>query len=64
MCCGENITYPIVKEDEEKIEIIYSDKKPVSVEDDEGVKLYYSKDGEIVKIIVPKDEEHHIIYLQ
>ncbi len=65
MCCGENITYPIVQEDNRKIIIIYSDKEIVSSRDEgDGVFLYFSEDGEIVKIEILKDDNYHIIYLQ
>ena len=65
MCCGENITYPIVKEDKEKITVIYSDKEIVSKRNEgDGVFLYFSKDGDIVKIEILKDDDYHIIYLQ
>ncbi len=65
MCCGENITYPIVQEDEKKITVIYSDKEIVSSRDDgDSVFLYFSEDGDIVKIEILKDDNYHIIYLQ
>ncbi|GAB6066507.1 hypothetical protein JCM9492_16020 [Aquifex pyrophilus] len=64
MCGGENITYPCVEEKEDKIIVIYSDKEIAYEENDEGVLLYYSKDYDIVKIVIPKDDEHYIIYLQ
>ena len=64
MCCGENISYPTVKEDEKKITVIYSDKKIVSKSDEgDGVFLYFSEDGEVVKIEILKDDNYHIIYL-
>jgi len=65
VCCGENITYPIVQEDERKITVVYSDKEIVSkVDEGDGVFLYFSKDGDIVKIEILKDDRYHIIYLR
>lgn len=56
------MTYPQVFEDDEKIVIIYSDESIVNVEEDDGVKLFYGKEGNIVKIIIKKDEKYNIIY--
>jgi len=33
------------------------------VEEDDGVLIYYSKLWEVVKIVIKKDEKHHIIKL-
>ncbi len=54
--------YPKVLEDQEKIVVIYSDETAVDVEEDDGVMLYYNRDGRIVKIIIKKDEKYNIIY--
>ncbi len=54
--------YPKVLEDQEKIVVIYSDEVAVDIEEDDGVVLYYNRDGRIVKIIIKKDEKHNIIY--
>ncbi|RUM31172.1 MAG: hypothetical protein DSY42_03360 [Aquifex sp.] len=64
MCGGENITFPCVEEKEDKIIIIYSDKEIVDYENDDGILIFFARDYDIVKIIIPKDNEHHIIYLQ
>ncbi len=57
------MNYPRVIEEEDRIIIIYSDEPIYSREDDDGILLFYSKDGDIVKIIIPKDDEHYLIYL-
>ncbi|HIP43046.1 MAG TPA: hypothetical protein EYG91_03930 [Aquifex aeolicus] len=64
MCGGENITYPCVEEKKDKIIIVYSDKEIVDYENDDGILIFLAKDYDIVKIIIPKDNEHYIIYLQ
>ncbi len=56
------MTYPKVLEDQDKIVVIYSDDSPVESEEDNGVELYYNKDGVVVKIIIKKDEKYNIIY--
>ncbi len=61
MCGGENIELPFVKEDKEKIEIVYSCDEAVYHEDDEGIKIFYSEKGDVVRIIIPKDEDYYII---
>jgi hypothetical protein len=57
------MSYPKVIEEDDRIIVIYSNKPVHSQEEDDGVILFYSKDGEIVKIIIPKDEDHHLLYL-
>lgn len=56
------MTYPKIIEDQEKIVVIYSDESGTDVEQDDGIVLYYAKDGRIVKIIIKKDEKYNIIY--
>ncbi len=63
MCCGENINLPYIIEEKDKTVIIYSNEKVSECEDDEGVKICYSKTGEVVKIVIPKDENYYIIDL-
>ncbi len=54
--------FPVVLEEAERIVVIYS-QEPVSYkEEDDGVEIFYSKKGDVVKIIINKDEKHHIIY--
>ena len=57
------MNYPKVIEEEDRIIVIYSDEPIHSKEEDEGILLFYDKDGEIVKIIIPKDDEHYLIFL-
>ncbi|WP_448583325.1 hypothetical protein [Thermocrinis sp.] len=57
------MSYPIVLEDEEKIVVIYSDEPHQYVEEDNGVTIYYSRLWEVVKIVIKKDDKHHIIRL-
>ncbi|WP_448587730.1 hypothetical protein [Thermocrinis sp.] len=57
------MNYPQVIEDEEKIVILYSDQPHQYVEEDNGVIIYYSKLWEVVKIVIKKDDKHHIIRL-
>ena len=57
------MTYPKVIEEKDKIIVIYSDEPIHSQEEDEGILLFYNRKGDIVKIIIPKDEEHHLIFL-
>ncbi len=57
------MTYPKVIEEKDKIIVIYSDEPIHSQEEDEGILLFYDRKGDIVKIIIPKDEEHHLIFL-
>jgi hypothetical protein len=57
------MNYPRVIEEDDRIVVIYSDKPVHSQEEDEGILIFYSRDGEVVKIIIPKDDEHHLIFL-
>ncbi|WP_165438792.1 hypothetical protein [Aquifex aeolicus] len=57
------MNFPYVEEKEDKIIVVYSNEKIAYVEEDDGVQIFYSKNYDVVKIIIPKDEEHHIIYL-
>ncbi len=57
------MTYPRVVEEKDKIVVIYSDEPVHSQEEDDGILLFFSRDGEIVKIVIPKDEEHHLLFL-
>ncbi|MDW8095861.1 MAG: hypothetical protein RMI51_03570 [Aquificaceae bacterium] len=56
------IETPIVVEEEERILVIYSNQTPSYSEQDDGVEIFYSKEGDVVKIIIRKDEKYHIIY--
>ncbi|MCS6875944.1 MAG: hypothetical protein NZ526_04920 [Aquificaceae bacterium] len=56
------IETPIVVEEEERILVIYSNQTPYYSEQDDGVEIFYSKEGDVVKIIIRKDEKYHIIY--
>lgn len=55
------MSYPIVLEDESSITVIYSPDEPVHTEEDDGVIIYYSRLWDVVKIVIKKDERHHII---
>ncbi len=57
------MNYPKIIEEEDKIIVIYSEEPIYSREEDEGIILFYDKDGDVVKIIIPKDDEHHLIFL-
>ncbi len=57
------MTYPRIIEEEDRIIVIYSDNPVHSKEEDEGIEIFYDKSGDVVKIIIPKDDEHHLIYL-
>ncbi|EDP74471.1 hypothetical protein [Hydrogenivirga sp. 128-5-R1-1] len=57
------MTYPRVIEEEDRIIVIYSNEPIHSQEEDEGILLFYDRKGDIVKIIIPKDDEHHLIFL-
>ncbi len=57
------MSYPKVIEEEDRIIVIYSNEPVHSVEEDEGIVLFYDRNGDIVKIIIPKDDEHYLIYL-
>jgi len=64
MCGGQDLnTYPRVIEEKDKIVILYSEKEPVEKEDEDGVCIYYSSGGEVVKIVIPKDDGYLIIDL-
>ncbi|MCS7170843.1 MAG: hypothetical protein N3D14_03850 [Aquificaceae bacterium] len=54
--------FPLLMEEEEKIVVIYSLEPSVHKEEDDGVEIFYSSRGDVVKIIIKKDEKHHIIY--
>lgn len=56
------MSYPKVIEEKDRIIVIYSDEQHVDKEEDDGVEIYYGKSGAVVKIIIKKDEKHHIIY--
>lgn len=57
------MSYPKIIEEKDRIIVIYSDEPIHSQEEDDGILLFYSKKGDIVKIIIPKDDEHNLIYL-
>lgn len=57
------MNYPKVIEEKDRIVVIYSDEPIHSKEEDEGIQIFYSRDGDVVKIIIPKDDEHHLIFL-
>jgi len=57
------MSYPKVIEEKDRIIVIYSDEPIHSQEEDDGILLFFSKKGDIVKIIIPKDDEHSLIYL-
>ena len=64
MCgCKDLKDYPKVIEEKDKTVIIYSDKEAVDEEKDEGLLIYYSSSGEVVKIVIPKDDEYITINL-
>ncbi len=54
--------FPLVVEELEKIVVIYSEEPAVYKEENDGVEIFYSGKGDVVKIIINKDEKHHIIY--
>ncbi|MEN3028603.1 MAG: hypothetical protein ABDH29_05200 [Aquificaceae bacterium] len=54
--------FPLVLEEEGRIVVIYSNEPSTYREEDDGVEIFYSRKGEVVKIIIKKDEKHHIIY--
>ncbi|MCS6998034.1 MAG: hypothetical protein N2648_06485 [Aquificaceae bacterium] len=54
--------FPLVLEEEERIVVIYSNEPSTHREEDDGVEIFYSRKGEVVKIIIKKDEKYHIIY--
>ncbi len=57
------MNFPKVIEEEDRIIVIYSNNPVHSKEEDDGIEIFYDKDGEVVKIIIPKDEEHQLIFL-
>ncbi len=57
------MNYPKVIEEKDRIIVIYSDEEAVSQEEDDGIILFLSRKGDIVKIIIPKDEEHNLLFL-
>ncbi len=57
------MSYPKVIEEEDKIIVIYSNNPIHYQEEDDGILLFYDKNGDIVKIIIPKDEDHKLIFL-
>jgi len=57
------MNYPQVIEEEDYILVIYSKEEPEYCEQDDGVIIYYSKSGDVVKILIKKDDKHHILYL-
>jgi hypothetical protein len=57
------MNYPKVVEEEDRIIVIYSEEPHHYVEEVDGVLIYYSKLWEVVKIVIKKDEKHHIIKL-
>lgn len=54
--------FPLVVEEEDRITVIYSQEPVFQKEDDNGVEIFYSRSGEVVKIIINKDDRHYIIY--
>ncbi len=54
--------FPLVIEEEKRIVVIYSEEPIAYREEDDGVEIFYSRLGNVVKIIINKDEKHHIIY--
>ncbi|MEJ5338652.1 MAG: hypothetical protein WHS43_03235 [Aquificaceae bacterium] len=54
--------FPLVVEEAERILVIYSEEPAVHKEEDDGVEIFYSGKGDVVKIIIKKDEKHYIIY--
>ncbi len=54
--------FPLVVEEAERILVIYSEEPAIHKEEDNGVEIFYSRQGEVVKIIINKDERHYIIY--
>ncbi len=57
------MNFPKVIEEEDRVIIIYSNEPIHSKEEDDGIIIFYSRDGDVVKIIIPKDDEHYLIYL-
>jgi len=57
------MNYPKVVEERDRIVVIYSDEPVHFQEEDDGILLFFSREGEIVKIVIPKDEDHHLLFL-
>ncbi len=57
------MNFPKVIEEEDRIIVIYSDKSIHSQEEDDGILIFYSREGDVVKIIIPKDDEHRLIFI-
>lgn len=53
---------PLVVEEANRIVVIYSEEPAVHKEEDNGVEIFYSIKGDVVKIVINKDEKHYIIY--
>ncbi len=54
--------YPMVVEEEDRVIVIYSPEEAVHKEEDDGVEIFYSRKGDVVKIIIKKDDKHYLIY--
>lgn len=52
----------MVIEEKDRIVVIYSEDEVAYKEEDDGVEIFYSRKGDVVKIIIKKDDKHHIIY--
>jgi len=55
--------YPVIIEEEDRIVVVYSDEPYTYTEEDDGVIICYSKLWEVVKIVIKKNDKHHIIQL-
>ncbi|MCS7262733.1 MAG: hypothetical protein NZ560_04895 [Aquificaceae bacterium] len=54
--------FPLVVEEEGRIVVLYSLEPPFYKEEDNGVEIFYSRRGEVVKIVIKKDEKYQIVY--
>lgn len=54
--------FPLVVEEEGRIVVLYSSEPPFYKEEDNGVEIFYSRRGEVVKIVIKKDEKYQIVY--
>ncbi len=63
MRSGKNLNFPKIIEEEDKTVIVYSNEYINKCEDEEGIKIYYSDQGDVVKIIIPRDENYCLINL-
>lgn len=54
--------FPVVIEEQDRVVVIYSEEPIDYKEEDDGVHIFYSKKGDVVKIIIKKDERYHLIY--